>query len=143
MAINGFTTGQSIQLNIKTQQGELTLNTMTSIDLSMNPEMQKIQPINGPPTHLVFPSGGRGAISLERKDSTLQDFWAAYEKAYYAGQNIVGGSIIETITESDGTTTQYLYTDVMISVEDMGRWTGTSAVAERVNFYFGTMDKLA
>ncbi len=137
MSINGLTVGRSIQINLHTPTGELVINTIISFNAKPDAVDKKIVAMNGNVIPLVFPSGFSGTMEIERTDNTLEQYWDQFEDGYYLGLNLLPSTITETITESDGSQTQYLYTNVMFKVDNLGAYSGNDTVKQSLSFMAG------
>ena len=89
-----------------------------------------------------FPDGWEGSFDVARQDSTLDDYFAMLEAAQYAGANIAAGTIHETITEVNGTLSQYMYTGVQLFFDDAGNYKALSNVIQKVGFWAATKIKV-
>jgi hypothetical protein len=134
MPLNGFNTGRDYSLQMTLPNGKVS--TINLIEASFDPvtKTEMIVPINGVPTHLIFPQGWKGTLQFDRNNSQLDDFYAAFEAAFYAnGSTIPGGTIVESITEVDGSVSTYHYTGVQIVPNKMGTWKGDDKVSQSVD----------
>ncbi|MDE2101967.1 MAG: hypothetical protein KGL39_32270, partial [Patescibacteria group bacterium] len=102
MPLNNFTVGKDITLQLVTQYGALSLNLITSFQSKQDSIEETIKGIDGITRHVKFPNGWSGSFMIERRDSTLDDYFAADEAGYYSGQNLQNCSITETIQEVAG-----------------------------------------
>ena len=64
----------------------------------------------------------------------LDRYIAQQEATYYAGGNELPSSIDETITEPDGSISQYRYTGVMIQLTDAGDKAGDKTINQSLSF---------
>jgi len=134
MPQNGFTVGRDVSLNVVTPQGNLSLNLITSFSAKPDVTDQKIKGLDGITRHVRFPDGWTGGFSLERQDSTLDDYWAQVEANFYAGTNETPCTITETITEASGAVTQYRYVGVLLMLSDPGSFAGDATVKQSLSF---------
>ena len=133
MPLNGYSIGKDNVLTVNTPNGILRVK-LTAFDAKPVYKDLQSNPMNEPPVHMSIPSGWKGSFKLDRQDATIDDFIAANEAAYWAGQAIQQGSITQTITEVDGTTSRYRFTNVNIRVTDPGNWAGEKLVDQTVEF---------
>lgn len=143
MPLNGFSVGRDIRVDIVTPTGPLTLTEITDFHASPNTHEENVLGIDGVVRPLVFPQGWKGRFMTKRTDSTLDDFWALFEANYYAGGPQLSSSISETITEPDGSVSQYLFSGVLFKLDNAGEWKGDSSVAQELSFMAQTRIKLA
>src|SRR4051794_32063881 len=104
MPVNGFSVGKDVQLNINLPSGPLNI---TLTDFNADPMFNdlKSKPLDGVPIFGVIPDGWKGAFKFDRRDPLVDNFFAAAEAGYFAGQNNGSGTVLETITEADGSIT--------------------------------------
>jgi len=143
MPLNGFTVGRDVSTNIQTPSGALTLGGLTKFTSKPETTDKKVKLLNGRTKHLIFPDGWVGSFECERQDSTIDDFIAAQEANYYAGQNLLPSTITETINEVSGAVTQYQYVGVIFKLEDAGDFAGDETVKQKLTFMAETRIKLA
>lgn len=133
MPVNGYSIGRDAVLTINTPSGLLRV-TITNFDAKPVYTDLKSVPLNDAPVHMSVPSGWNGSFKLDRMDSKIDDYVAAYEAAYWAGQNMLFGSITQTISEADGSTSKYKFTKVNLKVTDTGAWSAEQKVEQSVTF---------
>lgn len=143
MPINGFSTGRDATLTIVTASGPLNLNLITNFQSSMDSQEIKVKGMDGITRHARFFDGWRGSFSIERADSTVDDYFAQLEANYYAGINEQPATITETITEVSGTVTQYRYLQVLLKLDDAGGWAGDQTVKQKLSFVAARRIKIA
>lgn len=135
MSVSGYTIGQDVRLDIIVPLvGTLTLSEIVSFGATPTNTTKTVQPISGRPKHLVFDEGWTGTIEGERNDDSVDAFWARQEAAFFAGEDILGGTITQTITEKDGSISRYMYEDVQFRLEDAGTYKGNDTVMWRMSF---------
>jgi hypothetical protein len=118
---SGYTVGKDVSLVIQTAAGKLTLPGLT--DFSSDPitlDIKSKPMTTGEPIHDYIPDGWRMSFKVDRMDSSVDDFWANFEAAYYAGAPLPPGTVYETITENDGTVSQWRYTRSVVKLDKAG-----------------------
>ncbi len=70
------------------------------------------RPLNGARIRANIPDGWRGTITYDRTDGRMDRYFAFRERMFHAGGNLPPCTIVETITEADGSVSQYRYVDV-------------------------------
>jgi hypothetical protein len=133
MPLNGYSIGKDAVFTINTPNGILRV-TLTGFDAKPVYTDLKSVPLDKPPVHMSIPSGWKGTAKLDRMDSSVDDYVAANEAAYYAGQSILQGTITQTITEVNGTTSRFRYTNVNLRVVDPGAWASEKLVEQSLEF---------
>lgn len=143
MPLNGFSVGRDISTSIQTPSGLLDLPGLTKFTSKPETTDKKVKLINGRTKHLIFPDGWVGSFEVERMNGDIDDYFAAQEANYFAGQNLLPSSITETITEPDGSTSQYQYTGVILRLDDAGDWAGDETIKQKISFMAETRIKVA
>jgi len=143
MPVNGFSVGRDVTLTIVSPSGPLNFSLIT--DFTSKPEQteKKIKGLDGVTRHARFPDGWTGSFSIERQDSTVDDYFAALEANYYAGLNEQPCTITETITEASGAVSQFRYLNVLLKLDDAGDWSGDNTVKQKISFLASQRQKIA
>lgn len=135
MPVNGYTVGRDITVNMVGPDGVqiiLPPDQVTGFDKRPLKREDWSRPLNGPPQPLYMPDGWHITFDADRKDETLDTYQSDQEQAYWAGENMLSGTILETITETDGSVTQYRYDGVQFWVEEPGNAKADGLVKQRV-----------
>lgn len=127
MPLNGYSVGKDVTVTLNMPNGILRIK-LTAFDAKPVYYDLRAKPLGDPTITMSIPDGWKISAKCDRQDATLDDFCAQYEAAYWAGQNVLTGSITETITEVDGTTSRYRYTNVNLKVTDPGSWSSEKLV---------------
>lgn len=143
MPVGPFTTGNDISLVIKLSSGNLTLNGLTSFTKKMSNTKISSKTINGVRKTGTIPDGWQGSFKLDRVDSSVDDFFAAFEASYFDGDNQPSGTIYETIREATGAITKWRYEDVTLSFDDAGDFSGDKRVEQTISFEASRRIKVA
>jgi hypothetical protein len=132
MPTNNFSTGKDITLVVQLQSGALQLNL---IDFAYKPKSTSIESktLDGIKQVAYIPDGYDLTFKIDRIDRTVDNFWAAYEAAYFAGVNQLSGTIYETIAEANGSVSQWSFIGVVIKVDDLGSWAGDKKVEQSLS----------
>jgi hypothetical protein len=134
MSINRFNVGRDITLTVVTVNGPLSMTLITAFQSKQDTQEQKIKGLDGITRHVRFFDGWSGRFNLERRDRTLDDYFNGLETDYYAGIDETEVTITETITEADGSVSQYRYREVLLKMEDAGEWRGDNTVKQTISF---------
>lgn len=134
MPQNGFSIGRDMALDVITSAGPLRLGLPTNFVARQETTEQRVKGMDGINRPLRFFEGWSGSFDLERLGPELDKYFVQLEASYYAGFNEGPATITETITEPDGTVSQFTYTGVVLSLEDSGSWSGSSTVKQRLKF---------
>lgn len=134
MPLQGYTVGRDVTYTVSGPDGPIRFSEITKFTSKQDKTEKKIKGLDGITRHLRFPDGWSGSMEIDRRDSTVDDYFAQLESNYYAGLNEDGGTITETITEADGSVSQYRYTGVLLSLDDAGSKGGDDNVKMKVSF---------
>jgi len=134
MPFNSFSIGKDVSLQITTQQGTLLSTLLTNFKSKQRTSDKTVKGLDGIMRPLYLPDGWEGNFEYERGSSDLDDFIADLEADYYSGTAVTGATILETITESNGNTSQYRYEGVVFKLSDAGEWRGDSSVKMTLEF---------
>lgn len=134
MPINGFSVGRDVTLDVVGASGPLRFGLVTKFTSKPDIQDQKIKGLDGITRHVRFPDGWSGSFDVERMNDVLDNYFAQLEDNYYAGTNEQPCTITETITEPDGSLSQYRYEGVLLKLDDAGDWEGAKTVKQKVSF---------
>jgi len=134
MPQNGYSIGRDYTLNVVTAQGILPITAITSFKSKQETTEQKVKQIDGTVDTVVFYDGWSGAFMVERKDGTLDRYFCQLEADYFAGIQEGELTMTETITERDGSISQFRYRKVKLKLDDAGEWAGDKTVKRTINF---------
>jgi hypothetical protein len=101
------------------------------------------RPLNSPPQPIYMPDGWKGTIMVDRADATLDTFQAGLESAFWNGQNTLSGTIMQTITEDNGGTTQFQFINVMFWIEAPGAYAVDGIIKQTIEFCSGERKRVA
>jgi hypothetical protein len=134
MPINHFSVGRDVTTTISTADGALAPTLITKFSSKQEQTSTKVKGMDGITRTLVFPDGWSGSFDLDRQDSVLDDFFATAEANYFAGKDSSTGTIMQTISEPNGTVNQYQYTGVVLKFDDAGSWSSDAPVVQKISF---------
>ena len=134
MPNGGFSIGKDISLSIITPSGPLTIGLITGFQSKQDVTKKKIKGLDGLNRPVRFFEGWSGSFDLDRQDSTVDAYFAQLEANYFGGLNENTVTITETITEANGSVTQWRYTGVLLELADAGAWKGDDTVKQKINF---------
>jgi hypothetical protein len=119
------------------------LNLITGFNAKQLTSTESPKGLDGLVRHVRFFNGWSGSFTLDRRDSTLDDYFSLLESNYWGGANEGSASITETIQESAGNVTQWLYTGVLLMYDDAGDYRGDSTVKQSMSFLASQRIKIA
>lgn len=136
MPQNGKSMGRDLSIIINTQNGVLKITPDLIGSYTRDPmsDVKSWLPITGIEEDVVIPKKWGGSIELIRKGPVIDLFWANFEAAYYNGVSIQPSSMIETIEEPDGSTSQWNYINVILRLTKGGDWRGDEFVNQTLEW---------
>lgn len=134
MPVNGYTVGRDVVVDIIGPAGPLRFSVRTGFSAKANMKSQTVDRADGIIDHLEMPGGWTGTFDFERAGAQIDDYFAETEAAFYRGENLRNGSITETITEPDGSISQYRYQGVAMKYDDAGEKGGTATVKQKISW---------
>lgn len=131
MPVQGFSIGRDVAIDINMPQGPVRFSNVT--DFSAQPIYTGIESkgIDGINRFGEIPSGYNISVTIDRANANLDKAFAYLEALYYAGQNVPASSVTETITEPDGSVTQWRYSGIAFKFDDHGSWQGDAKVTQK------------
>lgn len=140
MPVNGYTVGRDVTVTLSGPGGTtivIPASQITHFDAKPLKREEWARPLNSPPQPIYMPDGWRGTVEVDRLDATLDTFQSRLESNFWGGINTANGTAIETITEDNGSITQYQFNNVMYWVEDPGTFRADGIVRQRMEFCAG------
>ena len=99
--------------------------------------------LDGVNRHLNIPIGWTGSFEMERTSPEIDAFFFLLEQQYQSGNTIPLTTITETITEADGSTSQFQYQGCVIEFDSTGDWKGDELITQKINFAASARQQLA
>jgi hypothetical protein len=143
MPINNFSVGRDVAVDITGPNGPVTLSIVTHFDSKPMTKKQESHGIDGVVRFQYIPGGWQGTIEIDRANSNADDLHYTLETLYYNGSNVPAGTITETITEPDGSVTQWRFERVMFVLDDAGAFKGDSKVTQKLAWCASFRKKVA
>lgn len=134
MPVNGLSSGIDHKLVFTDVNGIQQFVIIENFTAKEDAVMDKVISMDGTVRHPKFHEGWSGSFTLERSNNVMDNYIALQEASYYQGTDQLPITITETISEPNGTTSQYQFTGVVITMEDAGNWSGTEIVRQRISF---------
>jgi hypothetical protein len=133
-----LTIGKDVSADIVLPSGQvLRLGNITGFDRKPMSTDVNSKGIDGVNRFGNIPDGWDLSFNADREDSSADDYYAQVEADYYAGKVIKNVTVYETITEVNGSITQYRYEGCSLKYTDAGsfeadkvvktKWTGKAA----------------
>lgn len=135
MPQKGITLGPDCTLTIQDANGAI-ISMAVIQDFESMPEVEnrKVPFLDGNVVPLSFQQGYKGSFHVVREDATLDRYFALKETAYYNKADIPSATITQSVTESDGSITQYQYIQCDLTLTDAGKYTNNAEIIQAVSF---------
>ncbi len=133
-----FTLGPNNSISIfETVSGaEVNWGVPTMINWKSNTVTER-RPVNlmrGIKVDLVFDQGWHGDFTIQRTNSSLDQYWSALESAVRLGVTRPVFNIIQRIRETDMTITQATFYNCQFTYDDAGTFANEEGVVQMMNF---------
>ena len=135
MPTNAFTLGRDCQLVVIGPQGRVDLTHVTGFDSCQMTQPIRIDRLDGTQLAAELPKGWEGSFELERGNSTVDDFIAATEQAYFTTGQLPVSTLYQYVTEANGSTSTYQYDGAVFKLSAAGAWRGDAAVKQKLEFF--------
>jgi hypothetical protein len=135
MAQQGYSIGRDITLVAILANGtSLRFGKVTAFDAKPETTKQKVKGLDGTVSNLRYHEGWSGTFRCERRDPSLDGYFAQIEANYYAGTEEPPCTIQQTILEPNGAISQFRFEQVVFNLDDPGSWGSDKTVAQVVSF---------
>ncbi len=134
MSLDGLTSGIDNKITFTDANGVEHFQLIENFTSKEDATVDKKITMDGRVRHPKFHSGWSGSFSLQRNGNFTDAYFASQEAAYYLGADQLPITITQTITESDGTVSQYQYTSVVLVFESAGNYSGQEISMLNVSF---------
>ena len=132
MPANDMNIGRDLAFVVVGPNGLVEIPQVTSYSATRNSTDLASKGIDGTTRHANLPDSYTIVISYDRTNSAIDDLFALIDADYYAGVNIKGGTIYETVQNTNGSVSQYRYEDVVLKYDGGGEYKGDSFVSSKI-----------
>lgn len=134
MPLDGLTSGIDHKIVITDINGVENFAIIENFTAKEDAPVDKIVAMDGTVRHPKFHQGWSGSFTIERNSAFQDSYFAAQESSYYLGLDQIPVTITETITENDGTVSQWQFSQVVLVFDTIGSFSGTEIVKQSVSF---------
>ncbi len=149
MAANTFSTGRDCQLVVIGPAGaggragsRVDLTHVTGFESKQLTHSVRVDRMDGVHMAAELPKGWHGTFELERGSPAADDFIAGLEQAWHSQGQMLGGTLYQYVSETDGSVSTYQYEGAVFRMESSGQWKGDSAVKQRLGFFAGRRKRI-
>jgi hypothetical protein len=132
-----FTLGPNCSVAIFQGGSELNIGIITEIMFSSKVEIEKkkINLMSGYTFILPFIQNWTGELTIQRTDNSLDSVWYnLFEAPVKAGGQYPSVNIIQTIRETNGSTTRFTFQGAAMFYDDAGSFQNEEGVTQKVSF---------
>lgn len=134
MPVNGFNIGKDVTLDIvDAVQGPLRFKIKTRFEADPEYKDLRSEALDGVNRFGYVPAGHKLTFEFDRGDARVDDYFAARESDYFNGVVLPNVSVTETISNPDGSVSQYRYTDVALKLDKSGSFKSDSIVTQTIS----------
>lgn len=134
MPLDGLTSGIDHKITFTDVNGVENFALLENFTSKEDATVDKLIQMDGNVRHPKFHQGWSGSFTLQRNSPFTDAYFAAQEASYYQGLDQIPVTISETITENDGTVSQWQYSGVVLVYENAGNYSGVEIVKQSVSF---------
>jgi hypothetical protein len=135
MANNTFSVGRDCQLVVMGPAGRVDLSHVTGFETRQLTQSVRVDRLDGSQLATELPKGWEGTFEIERGSSAADDFIAAAENQFFNTGPVPVGTLYQYVTETDGSTSTYQYTNVVFKLLSAGMWKGDASVKQKLEFF--------
>jgi hypothetical protein len=141
MPANGFAIGGDLQLVINDSvAGLLTFDILTMTDFRQLTQRIKSVGLDGNTRYFECPEGWEVDLDFDKAGAALLNYVAANEAAYLGGNQVGEISLTSTITEVDGSTSQYQLSGGAMKLNNAGTFKGNDKVVQKASIVFSRLE---
>jgi hypothetical protein len=134
MPANGLSTGIDVKMSFNDIDGVQQFAILKNFQAKEDSTVDQRTYIDGKTRHPKFHKGWSGSFTTDRTNNVIDRYFALQEASYYAGRDQLPMTITQTITETDGSVTQYQFIEVVLVYDDAGTWSGEEVVSQSISF---------
>lgn len=137
MPITGFSIGKDTSLVVMHPEfGAMGFALLTNFMAKPVTNRLTSVPITngGKPTHRQIYQGYEGSFEVDRSDALVDTLFQNLEDNHYAGKPETYFMINQTITNPDGSVSEFRFLNCVLALEDSGSWKADEKVTQRFTF---------
>lgn len=145
MAAAGYSVGRDLTMVVVNQVTGAAVKwaTLCKADFRQMTKQLEWKPLNGNIAFADLPGGWEVNLELDRSDGSVQDYFVLDENNYLSGGTTTTFYLQETITNPDGSVSQYRYINGAMKLSNAGSFAMDDKVSLKVDARFGRCMKVA
>jgi hypothetical protein len=134
MPINSLNVGRDVVLDIvdPANGGVLGWTTITSFQARQKSRQLQSIAMDGTNNYAELPQGWDLSFQVDRSSPVVDNYFATLENNYFTGIPTVGAQVTETVSEVDGSTSQYRYENLTLKLADSGLKSGDNYIKMKI-----------
>lgn len=129
-----FSIGRNTRVVFRWNGSAVTLPDVVSFTSRQGTVPIRSTPLNKQPETFEVPNGWTGTVQCQRTNANLDNLVADIEAAFWSAGTITNGDLYQYITEPDGSTTTWHYTNASIVLDAAGAWSNDTMVMQSFTF---------
>jgi len=135
MPIAGYSVGRDIVVSIVWNGQNYPLTQISSFDAhQVTKEVTADDLTTGFEHQVNIPQRWEGSLRYERTGGAVDRFIAAYEQAYFQGQDVLNATMAVQVRESSGAVQKWKFLGVIFVLEDAGKFDLQDIVRQTMRF---------
>ena len=145
MPAAGYSVGRDTKLVfVDEASGDvITWSILSTADFKPDFKQLQWKAIDGTNSFAEIPQGWTGTFTVDRAAPDLMDYAVGIENDYFLGNPTATIYLQQTITNPDGTTSQYRFVNGAVKLVDAGKWSGDDKVTQTVSARFSRCLKVS
>ena len=129
-----FSIGRNTRVVFRWNGSAVTLPDVVSFTSRQGTVPIRSTPLNKQPETFEVPNGWTGTVQCQRTNANLDNLVADIEASFWSAGTVTNGDLYQYITEPDGSTTTWHYTNVSIVLNAGGSWSNDTMVMQSFTF---------
>ena len=98
--------------------------------------------LDGTNSYAEIPQGWEGSVTVDRANGAVMNYFVQTEANYYAGSSTSQVYLSQTITNADGSVSQYRYIGGTMKLSDAGKFAGDEKVTLKIDIVFSRVQRI-
>jgi hypothetical protein len=98
--------------------------------------------MDGTNSYAEIPQGWEVSVTIDRADGSVMNYFVQTEANYFTGASTSQLYVSETITNPDGSTSQYRYVQGTAKLTDGGKFAGDDKVQVKIDMVFSRVQRI-
>ena len=131
---NAFNIGRDTTLTLIGPYGNVPLVNVTSFQKQQVVGQVSDTLLNGDTLNAAIPKGWNGSFSVDRGSADLDLLFGLIEAGWFITGSLANSTLYERVVETDGSVSNWMYTNVSLTLSDAGTAAADAMVKQTVSF---------